>query len=75
MKRFFYHWYSKFLLQDQRLKIEDGKWVLKNVNDDLGVVFSALFCFLYPDSRGGTHQWVDDKRETDRVAAMIIKDI
>lgn len=49
--------------------------MLKNVNDDLGVVFSALFCFLYPDSRGGTHQWVDDKRETDRVAAMIIKDI
>jgi hypothetical protein len=36
--------------------------------------FSAL-CLKYPDSRGGTHQWVDDKRETDRVAAMIIKDI
>lgn len=39
-----------------------------------GVFFSA-FCLQYPDSRGGTHQWVDDKRETDRVAAMIIKDI
>lgn len=47
-------------------------WVLKNVNDDLGS-FSALFA--YPDSRGGTHQWNDDKRETDRVALMIINDI